>query len=114
MDKCTFDSYEVKVDYFPISTQEGNLNLDKQGTVVGVSVEITQDSADSAMKFGLGSQPMIQINQDEGARQFGGFEVHGVPCHYKGNLEWKFTSNNGPKGMIALYTITGKKKNLFV
>jgi hypothetical protein len=105
-------SFEVKTDHIILNMQDDIINLDEYGCVIGISVEISDDSLDAAMDYNIGNQPLARINQGDDARQYGGFHVCEIPAHYSGTFEYKFTTNNGPRGMLILTKLTGAYKEV--
>jgi hypothetical protein len=107
-------SFEIKTDHIILNQQDDVINLDEYGCVIGISIEILDDSQDPAMDYNIGNQPLARINQGDDARQYGGFNVCEVPAHYSGTFEYKFTTNDGPKAMLILTRLTGAYKEINV
>jgi hypothetical protein len=105
-------SFETKTVHIILNQQEDQINLDDHGCVIGVSAEISEDSADAAMDFNLNSEPIVRMNQGEDARGYGGFHVCEIPTHYAGSFNYKFTTNVGPKGLLILTVLTGAYKEI--
>jgi hypothetical protein len=109
----SFRSFETKTDHIILNKQEDAIDLDAYGCVVGISIEIHEDSEDSEMDFNIDSEPIVRINQGEDARQYGGYHVCEVPTHYAGSFAYKFVNNaSKPKALLILTRLTGRFKTI--
>jgi hypothetical protein len=91
--------------------QDGFVDLNDYQYVIGVSVEITNDSSAASLLFGLNVGPHIKVNQGEGARGFGGFHVCNAPAFYEGKVNIKFAGGLG-QAYVMITELTGKTKEI--
>lgn len=97
-----FESIPV---YIPLNEQEGSISLIDYGYVIGFSIEVTDQSQDAIMMYGYNESPKLRINQGDDARGIGGNNVCGIPCCYRGKVNWKFTTALAPDGILIVHTL---------
>ncbi|GHM98807.1 hypothetical protein WSM22_02970 [Cytophagales bacterium WSM2-2] len=107
--------YELNPDVRDIGSQanSGEISLDSS-YVVGVSVECLNSSVDN-LQFSIKGNINITLEPGDPAREFGGFEICGVPGYYSGILKWSFASSGGAgqtRGRIILTTVGKSGKEI--
>lgn len=105
------EGYEAKPDHILLNGSDGIYELDDRDYVIGISIEVLSDSDTMSMKYGLGESALVPISLGEGARGYGGFHVCGVPCYYKGSVNWKFDDGGSGKALLIITKLfpTAKK-----
>lgn len=82
--------------------QDGTIQLADYGTVLGVSIEVTDDSPNDA-KFQYDSSPFIKLKAGAAARNLGGFYGQ-LPVSYDGEINIKFDAANPLNEVILIIT----------
>lgn len=106
------EGYKANPDHIILTKNKGIISLEKYGYVIGISIEITDDSAAASVKYGLNTEPYIKVNQGDGARGYGGFQSCGVPLFYEGNFQWKFEGSGQGEAILIITTLESKTKKV--
>lgn len=106
------EGFKANTDHIILTKNKGIVSLDKYGYVIGVSIEITDESAAPSLRYGLNTEPIVKLNQGEGARGYGGFHSCGVPLFYEGNFQWKFEGSGVGEAVLIITMLDSKTKQI--
>lgn len=106
------EGFRANTDHIVLTKNEGIISLDKYGYVIGISIEVTAESDAAFLRYGLNTQPVIKLHQDDGARGYGGFHNCGVPLYYGGNFQWKFDGSGNGEAILIITTLESTSKKV--
>ncbi len=93
--------FEIKCDHILLTSQSGLITLDE--FVIGVQIRVLANSGEPNMTYGLNEAAgKVPLTASDLPASYGGFEVDGVPCIIRGELNFAFASNTSPRGLVVL------------